>query len=72
MRHTMKWQTMMQDVRRTAEAAVASAEIPGAIVLVARGDDMEAIVVGSMLLGEGAPLQRNSSRFGVRCLARPP
>jgi CubicO group peptidase (beta-lactamase class C family) len=61
-------------VRRCIEASVERAEIPGAVVLVARGEQVEAVVAGRTELPrdslDGAPLQRDAI-FRIASLSKP-
>lgn len=59
----------MTDLRAMLEKHVADGSLPGAVALVARGDDVEVAVVGSRTVG-GAPMTRDSI-FRIASLTKP-
>lgn len=50
----------MTELQDTVDVAVAEGAVPGAVALVARGDDVDVAVAGAADLGSGAPMARDS------------
>lgn len=50
----------MTDLQALLDHAVAEGTVPGAVALVARGDDVEIAVAGAADIGSGAPMTRES------------
>ncbi|WP_328311374.1 beta-lactamase family protein [Streptomyces sp. NBC_00442] len=60
----------MSTLRKILDAQVADGTVPGAVALVARGDDVEVAVAGSTALGGASPMTRDSL-FRLASVSKP-